>query len=89
MPIEVEVENLEQLREALSTSCEKIMLDNFEIPTIKEAVKIAKGYETKLEVSGNITTNNLEVVASTGVDYISIGALTKNCTALDLSLIIV
>ncbi len=89
MPIEVEVENLEQLREALSTSCEKIMLDNFEIPTIKEAVKIANGYETKLEVSGNITTNNLEEVASTGVDYISIGALTKNCTALDLSLIIV
>ena len=48
-----------------------------------------KGYETKLEVSGNISTANLEEVASTGVDYISIGALTKNCTALDLSLILI
>ncbi len=89
IPIEVEVENLEQLLEALSTGCERIMLDNFNISTIREAVKLAKGYEAKLEVSGNISMANLEEVASTGVDYISIGALTKNCTALDLSLILI
>ena len=80
---------MKQLLEALGTNCERIMLDNFKLSTIKEAVKLAKGYKTKLEVSGNISINNLEEVASTGVDYISIGALTKNCIALDLSLILV
>ena len=62
---------------------------HFNISTIREAVKLTKGYETKLEVSGNISMDNLEEVASAGVDYISIGALTKNCIALDLSLILV
>ena len=89
IPVEVEVENLEQLMEALETKCERIMLDNFQLSTIREAVELAKEYKTELEVSGNISINNLEEVANTGVDYISIGALTKNCIALDLSLILV
>lgn len=61
------------------------MLDNFTIPMMKEAVMIAKG-RVALEVSGNITLKTLKEYAKTGVDYISVGALTKNITAIDLSM---
>ncbi|MBS0350047.1 MAG: carboxylating nicotinate-nucleotide diphosphorylase [Proteobacteria bacterium] len=83
--IEVEVETLVQLREALSVRVDIIMLDNFQLPEIKEAVAINCG-QAKLEVSGNITLDNIRQVAETGVDYISVGSLTKHLHAIDLSM---
>jgi|TARA_B100000959_G_scaffold281103_2_gene344421 nicotinate-nucleotide pyrophosphorylase (carboxylating) len=85
LPITVEVENLDQLKNALETDVDKIMLDNFTPPNIYKAVTMAKG-KIKIEASGNATLNNVHVIAGTGVDYISIGALTKNIEAVDFSL---
>jgi nicotinate-nucleotide pyrophosphorylase (carboxylating) len=85
LPIEVEVESLEELDKALSADVNIIMLDNFSLQMIVEAVRRNKG-KSKLEVSGNITKARLAELAKTGVDYISSGALTKNVTAIDLSL---
>lgn len=84
-PIEVEVETFEQLQEALAAGADIIMLDNFTSEQMKEAVKITDG-RAQLEASGNITDETLLSYASTGVDYISIGALTKHCRAIDLSM---
>lgn len=84
-PIEVEVETFEQLQEALAAGADIIMLDNFTPEQMKEAVKITDG-RAQLEASGNITDETLLSYASTGVDYISIGALTKHCRAIDLSM---
>ncbi len=85
-PVEVEVENLEQLQEALDIGADTIMLDNFALGLLCEAVAITAG-RAKLEASGGINTSTLIPIAETGVDYISIGALTKNCTAIDLSML--
>jgi nicotinate-nucleotide pyrophosphorylase (carboxylating) len=84
-PVEVETENLDELRQALSASADIIMLDNFSLTDISEAVKINNG-RAKLEVSGNITAEKLSVLAATGVDFISSGALTKHLQAIDLSM---
>jgi nicotinate-nucleotide pyrophosphorylase (carboxylating) len=84
-PVEVEVETLEQLKEGLDAGADIIMLDNFTLDQMREAVAITQG-KAKLEASGNITDETLVPVAETGVDYISIGALTKHCTAVDLSM---
>jgi nicotinate-nucleotide pyrophosphorylase (carboxylating) len=86
LPIEVEVENLHELDEAINSGVDTIMLDNFTTELIQEAVVINAG-RCKLEVSGNITFDRLQELAQTGVDYISSGALTKHVTAIDLSLI--
>jgi nicotinate-nucleotide pyrophosphorylase (carboxylating) len=86
LPIEVEVENLQELAEAIKSGVNTIMLDNFSTKLIEEAVVINAG-RCKLEVSGNITFDRLQELAATGVDYISSGALTKHVTAIDLSLI--
>jgi nicotinate-nucleotide pyrophosphorylase (carboxylating) len=86
LPIEVEVENLQELDEAINSGVNTIMLDNFNTKLIEEAVVINAG-RCKLEVSGNITFDRLQELATTGVDYISSGALTKHVTAIDLSLI--
>ena len=86
--LEVEVQNLEQLSEAISAKPDIIMLDNFELQDIRKAVTINSG-NAKLEVSGNINQESLVNVAKTGVDYISVGALTKHCRAIDFSLLIV
>ncbi|WP_123053403.1 carboxylating nicotinate-nucleotide diphosphorylase [Clostridium sp. JN-1] len=83
--IEVEVENLDQLREAMKTKVDVIMLDNMDIKTMKEAVKLAHG-KFILEASGNVTEENIKNVAATGVDIISLGALTHSVNALDISL---
>jgi nicotinate-nucleotide pyrophosphorylase (carboxylating) len=88
LPIEVEVENLEELVEAIDSGVNTIMLDNFSTERIYEAVDINAG-RCKLEVSGNITFDRLTELAATGVDYVSSGALTKNVIAVDLSLITV
>ncbi|MBT1062101.1 carboxylating nicotinate-nucleotide diphosphorylase [Bowmanella sp. Y26] len=84
-PVEVEVENLEELQQALDARADIIMLDNFDLESIRKSVQINQGL-AKLEVSGNITIERLAELAETGVDYISSGALTKNVQAIDLSL---
>ena len=86
--IQIEVENLTQLSEALAAGATSILLDNFNHDQLREAVQIncAAGKKALLEASGNITLSNVRQVAKTGVDRISIGALTKNIKALDLSM---
>jgi nicotinate-nucleotide pyrophosphorylase (carboxylating) len=84
-PVEIEVENLQELEQALSAGADIIMLDNFSLADMKTAVVTTKG-KAKLEASGGITTETLRAIAETGVDYISIGALTKDCKAIDLSM---
>ncbi|GGB63026.1 carboxylating nicotinate-nucleotide diphosphorylase [Shewanella inventionis] len=90
-PVEVEVESLDELTQALDGGADIIMLDNFDVTMMVDAVSINhrykdKGQGAKLEVSGNVTLDTLATFAQTGVDYISVGALTKHVKALDLSL---
>lgn len=82
--IEVEVENLEQLQEALEARADIIMLDNMDIESMKKAVEIASG-TALLEASGGINETTLAEVAKTGVDFISVGALTHSAASLDIS----
>ena len=84
-PVEVEVECLEELQQALLAGADIVMLDNFTNEQIQKAVALTQG-QCKLEVSGNITDERLSSLATLGVDYISSGALTKNVKAIDLSL---
>lgn len=83
--IEIEVESIDELEQALNAGAKRILLDNFEIEILTHAVQINK-QRAKLEVSGNITLENIRDVAMTGIDYISSGALTKHVRALDLSM---
>ena len=83
--IEVEVENLQELQEALAAKVDRIMLDNFSLEQMKQAVDITNG-RAKLESSGNITLERINSVAQTGVDFISVGALTKHINAVDFSM---
>ncbi|KMV35106.1 carboxylating nicotinate-nucleotide diphosphorylase [Franconibacter pulveris 1160] len=85
VPVEVEVETLEELDEALKAGADIIMLDNFTVAQMREAVSRTAG-QARLEVSGNVTSQTLREFAETGVDYISVGALTKHIRALDLSM---
>jgi nicotinate-nucleotide pyrophosphorylase (carboxylating) len=84
VPVEVEVESMQEFREAVAAKPDRIMLDNFSLDDMVAAVKLNTGIE--LEASGNIGLDNIRAVAETGVDYISIGALTKNIRAVDLSM---
>jgi nicotinate-nucleotide pyrophosphorylase (carboxylating) len=84
-PIEIEVENLEQLREALEAGADIVLLDNFGLDDLRQAVRLSAG-RAKIEASGGITLANVRDYALTGVDYISVGALTKDVHALDLSM---
>ena len=84
-PVEVEVENATQLDEALSAGADIIMLDNFSLTDMKTAVLHTAG-RARLEASGGIQAGNLRVIAETGVDYISMGAVTKDVKAIDLSM---
>ncbi len=83
--VEVEVESFEQLEEALVAQADRIMLDNFTVDDMKNAVELVDG-RVKLEASGNINKDTLVAYAETGVNFISIGALTKHCRAIDLSM---
>ena len=83
--IEIEVETTEELHQALEAGADRIMLDNFSLEQLREAVKTARG-RAELEASGNVTDETLVSIAETGVDLISIGALTKHVRALDLSM---
>lgn len=88
-PVEVEVEDLDELREALSAGAERLLLDNFSIAQLEEAVAINEKHgdpPAELEASGNMRLDRAAEVAATGVDYISVGALTKNIRAVDLSM---
>lgn len=84
-PVEVEVQDLEFLEEAIEAGADMIMLDNLSVEETKEAVRLAGG-RVKLEASGGITLENVAAYASTGVDYISVGALTHSVRALDIAL---
>ncbi len=83
--IEIEVENLDMLKEALDAGADIIMLDNMSVEDMKEAVKLANG-KAEIECSGNVTKENIEKLVGIGVDYISSGALTHSAPILDLSL---
>jgi nicotinate-nucleotide pyrophosphorylase (carboxylating) len=85
--IEVETETLAQLEEALKTNADILMLDNYSIKDMHQAVNQNKGRK-KLEVSGNVTLEKLPVIATTGVDFISSGALTKDVSSIDLSMLL-
>jgi len=84
-PVEVEVETLVELQQAIDAGADTIMLDNFNLDAMRTAVTLAGG-KAKLEASGGITETTLVAIAETGVDYISIGALTKDCKSIDLSM---
>lgn len=84
-PVEVEVENAAELEAALEAGADRVLLDNFTLPALRAAVQRSTG-RAALEASGGVTDANLRAIAATGVDFISIGALTKDFHALDLSL---
>lgn len=85
LKIEVETKNLEEVQEALTCNVDVIMLDNFNTDTMKKAVELING-KCLVEASGNINIENVKEVAETGVDFISVGALTHSVKALDISL---
>ena len=89
--VEIEVESLDELRAALDAGATRILLDNFSLGELREAVAINAGYgyvAAELEASGNVTLETVREIAETGVDYISAGAITKNVTAADLSMLL-
>ena len=84
-PVEVEVESLDELSEALNARADRVMLDNFSLDDMRQAVALNNA-QAELEASGNVTESTLRDIAETGVDFISIGALTKVIMPLDLSM---
>ncbi len=85
--VEVEVRTLAELEEALRLDVDRILLDNMDVPTLREAVRLTAG-RVPLEASGNVTLDNVRAIAETGVDYISVGALTHSPKAFDVSLLL-
>ena len=85
LSIQIEVENLDELNSALNAGAKLILLDNFDLPTLQAAVKL-NAHRAILEASGGIDISNVKAIAQTGVDRISIGSLTKNIQAIDLSM---
>lgn len=89
MPLQVEVESITEMRTALAAQADRLLLDNFSLEWLREAVALntAEGDPpAELEASGGLTLDEISAVANTGVDYISVGALTKNVRAIDLSM---
>lgn len=84
-PVEVEVENIEGLKEAIEAAADIVMLDNFNLDKIREAVKVNAG-QVKLEVSGDVSLDNIADIGATGVDFVSSGSLTKHVRAINLSM---
>lgn len=84
-PIEIEVESLDELEQAIAAAADRVMLDNFSLEAMRAAVALSAG-KVELEASGNVDADSLRAIAETGVDFISIGALTKAVTPLDLSM---
>jgi nicotinate-nucleotide pyrophosphorylase (carboxylating) len=85
LPLIIEVETLDELDQALATGCDRILVDEFSEADLREAVARAAG-RIPLEVSGGVTGERLRAIAATGVDFVSVGALTKHVSALDLSM---
>lgn len=88
-PVEIEVESIEEMRQALAAGADRVMLDNFSPVDLARAVEVNRDEgdpPAELEASGGLTMDELKAVAETGVDYISVGALTKNVQAIDLSM---
>lgn len=85
LPLVIEVETLAELEQALATGCDRILVDDFPLADLREAVRIAAG-RTPLEVSGSVDLGRLAEIAATGVDFVSVGALTKHVRAVDLSM---
>ncbi len=85
LPLEVEVENLEQLEEALMAGAPRVLLDNFNLDGLERAVALTQG-RAQLEASGGVNESTVRAIAETGVDFISIGSLTKDIRAIDLSM---
>jgi nicotinate-nucleotide pyrophosphorylase (carboxylating) len=85
VPVEVECDTLDQVREALAAGADRILLDNMPLAALREAVSLAAG-RTPLEASGGVTLETVRAIAETGVDFISIGALTHSARSLDVSL---
>ena len=86
--VEIEVENMEQLVQAIECGASRVLLDNFSLSALPEAVNIA-GDRVETEVSGNVTLENVNSIANCGVNFVSIGAITKNIQAIDFSLLFV
>lgn len=89
VPVEVEVESIDELRQGLQAGAERLLLDNFSVEQLREAVAVNRkdgDPPAVLEASGNMSLSTVRTVAETGVDYISVGALTKNIDAIDLSM---
>jgi nicotinate-nucleotide pyrophosphorylase (carboxylating) len=88
VPVEVEVENLDELQQAIAARADIALLDNFALPLMREAVAMNAGSSTplKLEASGGITHDTIRAIAETGVDFISVGSITKHVHAVDLSM---
>lgn len=84
-PVEIEVETLAELEQALAAKSDIIMLDNFSLDDMRSAVARTR-QQARLEASGNVSLDTIAAIAETGVDYISIGALTKHIRAIDLSM---
>ena len=87
VPVEVEVKNRDELKEALSLNVDRILLDNMNTEQLRQCVEIAAG-KIPLEASGNVNLATVREIAETGVDYISVGQLTHSITALDISLLL-
>ena len=85
IPVIVEVESLDELRQALDTGCSRILIDDFSDADMREAVRTAGGRKP-LEVSGSVTLDRLETIAAAGVDFVSVGSITKNIRAIDFSM---
>ena len=85
LPVQVEVETLEQIEEALQVGVERLLLDNFSLPMLRQAVAQVRG-RAKLEASGGVTLETVRMIAETGVDFISVGTITKDIKAIDLSM---
>jgi len=85
LKIEVEVENMNELQQAIKCKVDRILLDNMDIPMLEKAVQLNNN-NIELEASGNITLETIQAIAETGVNYISTGAITKNISAIDFSL---
>ena len=85
VPVEIEVENLIQLRAALAAGADRLLLDNFSVVDLKAAVAETRG-RAKLEASGGVSLSSIRAIAETGVDYISVGEITKSIRAVDLSM---
>lgn len=87
--IEVEAKKVKEVKEGISAGANRILLDNMSIATLRQAVKLCKKARVKTEASGGVNLQNVRAIARTGVNYISVGALTHSAPALDISLKIV